>query len=96
MKKLFKNGVSKFVADALVPTYKKQGWLEEGEEVAPPKVDPPENKTASEGMTTDDPDGDTEDGAAEGEEVFTCAVCGKTYKTEAGLNKHMAKEHPEA
>lgn len=96
MKKLFKNGVSKFVADALVPSYKKQGWLEEGEEIAPPQVDSPENKTASEGMTADDTNGDAEDGPAEGEEVFTCAVCGKTYKTEAGLNKHMAKEHPEA
>ena len=92
MKKLFKNGVPKFVADALVPAYKKQGWLEEGEKVAPPQVDPPENKTPSVGMVDDD----TEDGAAEGEEVFTCAVCGKTYKTEAGLNRHMAKDHPEA
>ena len=96
MKKLFKNGASKFVADALVSSYKKQGWLEEGEEIAPPRVDPPEDKTASEGMTADDANGDAEGVSAEGEKVFTCAVCGKTYKTEAGLNKHMAKEHPEA
>lgn len=94
MKKLFKNGVPKFVAEALVPAYLEYGWEEE--QIAPPQNDSSEDQTASEGMTADDANGDAEDGSAEGEEVFTCSVCGKTYKTEAGLNKHMAKEHPEA
>lgn len=26
---------------------------------------------------------------------FICLVCGKEYRSEAALNKHMAKEHPE-
>lgn len=25
--------------------------------------------------------------------VFVCPVCGKEYKTEDGLNKHIEKEH---
>lgn len=25
---------------------------------------------------------------------FVCPVCGKEYKTEDSLNKHIAKEHP--
>ena len=25
--------------------------------------------------------------------VFTCPECGKEYKTEDGLNKHIEKEH---
>lgn len=25
--------------------------------------------------------------------VFTCPQCGKEYKTEDGLNKHVEKEH---
>lgn len=25
---------------------------------------------------------------------FICPVCGKKYKSEAALNKHIAKEHP--
>lgn len=80
MKKLFKDGIPKFVADALVPSYKKQGWLEEGENPAPPQQDPEEGKTAPEGS----------------EQIFTCPVCGKEYKSQANLDKHMAKEHPEA
>ena len=27
-------------------------------------------------------------------EKYTCPVCGKEYKTEDSLNKHIAKEHP--
>ena len=87
MKKLFNNGSFKFVADALVPSYKNQGWVEEGETTPPPQLNPSEDKTASEGAVN---------GTAANEEVFACPVCGKTYKTEAGLNKHMAKEHPDA
>ncbi len=26
---------------------------------------------------------------------FVCPVCGKEYKTEDGLNKHIEKEHPQ-
>ena len=26
---------------------------------------------------------------------FICPVCGKEYKSEAALNKHIAKEHPD-
>jgi len=26
---------------------------------------------------------------------FICPVCGREYKSEAALNKHIAKEHPE-
>lgn len=26
--------------------------------------------------------------------TFTCPECGKEYKTVAGLNKHVEKEHP--
>ena len=33
-------------------------------------------------------DMDEEEGAA-----FTCPVCGKSYKTEGGLAKHIGKEH---
>lgn len=84
MKKMVKNGKFKFVADVLIPDYKKAGWLVEGENAAPPQEDPKEDKTAPEG--TD----------AQAEAVFTCPVCGKEYKTEANLEKHMAKEHPEA
>ena len=29
------------------------------------------------------------------EDLFVCPVCGKEYKTESGLNAHMAKEHGE-
>lgn len=32
---------------------------------------------------------EVEDGSA-----FVCPYCGKEYKTEDGLTKHMAKEHP--
>lgn len=28
-------------------------------------------------------------------EVFTCPICGKEYKTEEGLKKHIEKEHPQ-
>lgn len=27
---------------------------------------------------------------------FVCSVCGKSYKTQAGLDKHMSEKHPEA
>ena len=27
---------------------------------------------------------------------FVCPVCGKSYKTQAGLDKHMTEKHPEA
>jgi uncharacterized C2H2 Zn-finger protein len=27
-------------------------------------------------------------------QVFVCPECGKEYKTEDGLTKHMEKEHP--
>ena len=26
---------------------------------------------------------------------FICPVCGKKYKSESALNKHLEKEHPE-
>lgn len=26
---------------------------------------------------------------------FVCAICGKVYKTQEGLEKHMKKEHPD-
>lgn len=26
---------------------------------------------------------------------FVCPYCGKEYKTEDGLNKHIEKEHPQ-
>lgn len=26
---------------------------------------------------------------------FLCPVCGKEYRSESALNKHVAKEHPE-
>ena len=29
------------------------------------------------------------------EVLFTCPVCGKEYKTEEGLNKHIAEKHPD-
>ena len=31
--------------------------------------------------------------AYDSEDVFTCQVCGKEYKTESGLEKHMAAKH---
>lgn len=82
MKLLTKNGEKRFVADAIIPAYKKQGWIEDGEVAAPPQNASPEDKTSSEEVE------DSED--------YTCEICGKSYKTEAGLSKHMAKEHPEA
>ena len=30
----------------------------------------------------------------EAEKTYTCPHCGKEYKTEAGLKKHIASEHP--
>ena len=27
---------------------------------------------------------------------YVCPVCGKSYKTQAGLDKHMSEKHPEA
>lgn len=27
---------------------------------------------------------------------FVCPVCGKAYKTRAGLDKHVSEKHPEA
>lgn len=29
------------------------------------------------------------------EEKYTCPICGKEYKTEEGLQKHIADKHPE-
>lgn len=29
------------------------------------------------------------------EEKYTCPICGKEYKTEDGLQKHIADKHPE-
>lgn len=29
-------------------------------------------------------------------DVFTCPVCGKEYKTEEGLQRHIQDKHPEA
>ena len=81
MKKLVKDGKFKFVADALIPDYKKAGWKTEEEAVAPPQEDPKEDKTAPEGET--------------GEIKFTCPVCGKEYKSETALAKHVAEKHPE-
>ena len=82
MKMLTKDGEKRFIADSLIPSYKKLGWADEGETVAPPHDASPEDETSP--------------GEVEGGEDFTCEICGKSYKTEAGLNKHMAKEHPEA
>lgn len=82
MKLLTKDGEKRFVADSLAPAYEKQGWAADGEVTTPPHDASPEDKTSS---------GEVEDG-----EDFTCEICGKSYKTEAGLSKHMAKEHPEA
>lgn len=82
MKLLIKDGKKRFVADAIVAAYKKQGWTEDGEVTTPPQNASPEDKTPSE---------EVDDG-----EEFACEICGKSYKTEAGLSKHMAKEHPEA
>lgn len=31
----------------------------------------------------------------EAPKMFVCPVCGKEYKTEDGLNKHIEKEHPQ-
>ena len=28
-------------------------------------------------------------------EVYTCPICGKEYKTEEGLDKHIQDKHPE-
>lgn len=28
-------------------------------------------------------------------EKYTCPICGKEYKTEEGLQKHIADKHPE-
>ena len=28
-------------------------------------------------------------------EKYTCLVCGKEYKTEEGLRKHIAEKHPQ-
>lgn len=32
---------------------------------------------------------------AEPPAVFVCPVCGKEYKTEDGLQKHIAEKHPD-
>lgn len=34
--------------------------------------------------------------ASDEEGDFVCPVCGKSYKTQAGLDKHMSEKHPEA
>lgn len=91
MKKLLKDGKIKFVADALVPGYKKQGWVEEGEKTPPPQHDSDDGQAAPEGHTAENPD-DAEDQ----DNAFVCPECGKSYKTEAGLAKHMAEKHPQA
>ena len=31
----------------------------------------------------------------EQDELFACPVCGKEYKTQEGLDKHIAEKHPE-
>ena len=80
MKKMLKDGKTKFVADALVAGYKKAGWQTEEEAAAPPHVDPEEGKTAPEGDAA--------------ETKFTCPVCGKEYKSETTLAKHIAEKHP--
>lgn len=81
MKKMVKNGKFKFVADVLIPDYKKAGWMTEEEAATPPPVNPKEGKTAPEGDTA--------------EIKFTCPVCGKEYKSETALAKHVAEKHPE-
>lgn len=103
MKKMTNGKDVRFVADALVSTYRNRGYRVEGEEVAPPPSGDPEEQTAPEGQVASEgqtaPD-DAEDAAiapVEPEEQtanqFVCPVCGKAYAKKAYLDKHMAEKH---
>ena len=41
------------------------------------------------------PDGEATPESAAGAGEFVCPVCGKSYKTQAGLDKHMTENHPD-
>lgn len=75
-----KGNIPEFVPDCFVANYRKNGYIVVGEEVTPDTDDEPVND---------------ENPADEDTDKFICPHCGREYKSEANLEKHIAEKHAE-
>lgn len=104
MKLMVKDGVKRFVPDCGVEFYRSNGYVVEGEESPSIRVDAaqpaaPVEPVAAEPVAVTEPAEEQEEApesqAAEEDQSFTCPHCGKSYKKESYLRRHITEKHPE-
>ena len=95
MKLMVKGGVKRFVPDCGVEFYRGKGFVVEGEE-SPSIPAQPVAAKADAAAKSAEKQADVLPEPATGEDKsFTCPHCGKSYRKESALRKHISEKHPE-